>query len=116
MRAAAQMILSRLRLRHGRHSCSAAHLAHQQTLLEILVEQKHWLKCSAAAPASPLPTRHSNGSSAHAQTAVTHASSVASAADADEPPEGEEHCQSEEERDMQRLRQLIRVVEETTAA
>jgi hypothetical protein len=32
-----QMILSRLRLRHGRHSASASHIAHQQTMLEALV-------------------------------------------------------------------------------
>jgi len=41
-------LLSRLRLPHGRHSASATHLAHQQTLLELLVEKHQAFGASAS--------------------------------------------------------------------
>ena len=38
-----ELVLGRLRLRHGRNSTSASHLAYQASVLECLVEEKKWM-------------------------------------------------------------------------
>lgn len=123
------MVLGRLRLRHGRNSWSASHLAYQETLLEALVERKRMLPCAAAQQRSNAGRAYSDysggrdadGTTDSGGTAGTSSgrlldsvdSASSSAADAAAAAEAaaEAEAAEAEAADLLRIQQLIHCVE-----
>lgn len=98
------MILGRLRLRHGRHSSSASQLAHQQTMLEVLVDEKKMFSSKPNRTSQPLssaasPLRSTAATSSEKEPTADKPATTA----ADMPP-------------LSRLQQLIRPLSNAAGA
>lgn len=116
------MVLGRLRLRHGRNSWSASHLAYQETLLDALVDRKRMLPVHQRTTSGRAYSDYgrdadgitdssstASGSNSMLDSADSASSAAADAADA--AAEAEADAAAAEAADLQRIQQLIHCVE-----